>query len=157
MTQSFFIAVIICVIALGVFVYFIFGLNQKPSFESQQTSTLTTSPTAPPVDAKDLKIEDITVGTGQEVKNGDTVLIHYTGTLEDGTKFDSSYDRGEPYETPIGAGVVIKGWDIGVIGMKVGGKRKLTIPASLGYGEQGSGSIPPNATLIFELELMGIK
>ncbi len=104
-----------------------------------------------------LKIEDEKIGTGAEVKSGDTISIHYLGTLENGQKFDSSYDRGTPFETQIGVGQVIKGWDEGVVGMKVGGKRKLTIPPSLGYGDQGAGSIPPNSTLIFEVELMAIK
>lgn len=109
------------------------------------------------MDNQKLKIEDIKVGKGSEVKDGDTVTIHYKGTLEDGTQFDSSYDRKEPFETKIGIGYVIKGWDIGVIGMKVGGKRKLTIPYELGYGKYGSGPIPGFATLIFELELLKIK
>jgi len=106
----------------------------------------------------ELQIEDIKIGTGSAVKSGDTVSINYLGTLEDGTKFDSSYDRNEPFETPIGVGYVIKGWDEGVVGMKVGGKRKLTIPYQLAYGENGiPGAIPAKATLIFEVELMGIK
>jgi FKBP-type peptidyl-prolyl cis-trans isomerase len=108
-------------------------------------------------DIKGLKIEDIKVGTGKEVKNGDTVVIHYLGTLTDGTKFDSSYDRGKPFETQIGTGQVIKGWDLGVVGMKAGGKRKLTIPPELGYGDQAVGSIPANSTLIFEVELIDVK
>lgn len=107
---------------------------------------------------QELIIEDIKKGTGPEVKDGDTVVMHYTGWLEDGTKFDSSHDRDEPFETPIGAGYVIKGWDIGVPGMKVGGKRKLTIPHNLGYGKYGvEPSIPGFATLIFEVELLKIK
>ena len=105
-----------------------------------------------------LQIEDLKTGTGPAVKSGDNIIIHYKGTLTDGTKFDSSYDRGTPFETQIGVGQVIKGWDEGVIGMKVGGKRKLTIPPELGYGASGAGNvIPPNATLIFEVELIGIK
>ncbi len=104
-----------------------------------------------------LKIEDTQAGTGAAVKSGDTIVIHYLGTLTNGTKFDSSYDRGQPLETQIDTGAVIKGWDLGVIGMKVGGKRKLTIPPDLGYGQQGAGDIPPNSTLIFEVELLGIK
>lgn len=105
-----------------------------------------------------LKIEDIKKGEGQEVTSGDTVVMHYKGTLLDGTKFDSSYDRKEPFETRIGVGRVIEGWEIGIPGMKVGGKRKLTIPSILAYGESGAGDvIPPNATLVFEVELLDIK
>ncbi|MBI2026092.1 MAG: FKBP-type peptidyl-prolyl cis-trans isomerase [Candidatus Levybacteria bacterium] len=105
-----------------------------------------------------LKIEEEKIGEGREVKSGDTIVIHYTGTLENGQKFDSSLDRNQPFETQIGVGKVIKGWDEGVIGMKVGGKRRLTIPPGLAYGEQGiQGAIPPNSTLIFELELLEIK
>ncbi len=105
-----------------------------------------------------VKIEDLKEGNGETVTEGDHVVIHYTGWLEDGTKFDSSKDREEPFETPIGVGYVIKGWDIGVVGMKVGGKRKLTIPPELGYGKYGVDPvIPGNATLIFEVELLKIK
>ncbi|HUD44620.1 MAG TPA: FKBP-type peptidyl-prolyl cis-trans isomerase [Patescibacteria group bacterium] len=105
-----------------------------------------------------LVIKDIKVGKGPEVKTGDHVVMHYVGTLEDGTKFDSSYDRDVPFETPIGVGYVIKGWDMGVPGMKVGGKRKLTIPYQLGYGKYGvEPNIPGFATLIFEVELLQIK
>lgn len=105
----------------------------------------------------ELKIEDIKVGTGSFVKSCDTVSIHYLGTLENGTKFDSSYDRNEAFETQIGVGQVIEGWDKGVVGMKVGGKRKLTIPYQMAYGENGYGPIPPKATLIFDVELIAIK
>lgn len=103
-----------------------------------------------------LQIEDLEIGSGQEVKNGDTVSVHYTGTLTDGTKFDSSLDRGEPFSFTVGEGSVIKGWDEGLVGMKIGGKRKLTIPPELGYGDKQAGSIPPNSTLIFEIELLDI-
>ncbi len=103
-----------------------------------------------------LQIEDITPGKGQEVKSGDTVVMHYTGTLENNTKFDSSYDRDEPFITQIGVGHVIKGWDEGVLGMKIGGKRKLIIPPEMGYGSRGVGPIPANSTLIFEMELLEI-
>ena len=103
-------------------------------------------------------IEDIKVGEGAEAKAGDTVSVHYTGWLTNGTKFDSSVDRGTPFEFNLGAGEVIKGWDQGVAGMKVGGKRKLTIPPDLGYGDRGAGAlIPPGATLVFDVELLGIN
>ncbi|MFN7147196.1 MAG: FKBP-type peptidyl-prolyl cis-trans isomerase [Myxococcota bacterium] len=105
----------------------------------------------------DLKIEDLNVGTGTEATKGKTVHVHYVGTLENGTKFDSSRDRGEPFSFQLGAGMVIQGWDQGVAGMKVGGKRKLTIPSHLGYGDRGfPGVIPPRATLIFEVELLKV-
>ena len=108
--------------------------------------------------ASGLKYEDLVVGKGASPKSGDTVSVHYTGWLTDGKKFDSSKDRGQPFQFPIGQGRVIKGWDEGVMTMKVGGKRKLTIPSSLGYGERGAGGvIPPNATLIFEVELLGLN
>ncbi len=110
------------------------------------------------VSALKLEVEDLLVGTGTAVKSGDTVVMNYKGTLKDGTEFDSSYKRGTPFETTIGIGKVIKGWDEGVPGMKKGGKRKLTIPPHLGYGETGAPpNIPPNATLIFEVELLEIK
>lgn len=106
----------------------------------------------------DLKIEELQVGNGAEATAGKVVSVHYTGWLTDGRKFDSSVDRGEPFEFPLGAGQVIQGWDKGVAGMKVGGKRKLTIPPHLGYGERGAGNvIPPNATLVFDVELLGVK
>ena len=100
---------------------------------------------------------DLVEGTGPQPKPGESVRVHYTGWLENGKKFDSSHDRREPLVFPIGRGHVIKGWDEGVGSMKVGGKRKLVIPASLAYGNQGAGGlIPPGATLIFEVELLGI-
>jgi FKBP-type peptidyl-prolyl cis-trans isomerase len=106
----------------------------------------------------DLQIEKLAEGTGPAPKKGDTVRVHYTGWLTDGTKFDSSVDRGRPFEFTLGVGQVIAGWDQGVAKMKVGDKVKLTIPSSLGYGARGAGGvIPPNATLVFEVELLGIK
>lgn len=107
----------------------------------------------------ELMIEDLTVGNGEEAKAGQEVTVHYTGWLLDGgQKFDSSKDRNQPFSFPLGAGHVIKGWDRGVQGMKVGGVRKLTIPASLGYGAYGAGAvIPPNATLVFEVELLAVN
>ena len=109
-----------------------------------------------------LQIEDTKAGTGATPKTGQTCVMHYTGWLYEngakGKKFDSSVDRGEPFEFPIGTGRVIKGWDEGVATMQVGGKRTLIIPPALGYGSRGAGGvIPPNATLIFEVELLGVK
>ncbi|MFH1228232.1 MAG: FKBP-type peptidyl-prolyl cis-trans isomerase [Planctomycetota bacterium] len=105
-----------------------------------------------------LKYIDLTVGTGAEAKPGMNVSVHYTGWLTNGTKFDSSKDRGEPFGFGLGAGQVIRGWDEGVAGMKIGGKRKLIIPSQLGYGSRGAGStIPPNSTLVFEVELLGVQ
>ncbi len=108
--------------------------------------------------ASGLKYVDEVVGTGDLAVAGKTTTVHYTGWLENGKRFDSSVDRGQPFSFPLGAGRVIKGWDEGVQGMKVGGKRKLTIPSELGYGSRGAGGvIPPNATLIFDVELLGVK
>ena len=105
-----------------------------------------------------LVIEELVVGNGAAASAGQNVTVHYTGWLTDGKKFDSSKDRGDPFVFPLGRGQVIRGWDEGVAGMKVGGKRKLTIPPSLGYGARGAGGvIPPNATLVFEVELLGVK
>lgn len=105
-----------------------------------------------------LKYEDLAVGEGDEASAGSTVVVHYTGWLVDGTKFDSSLDRNDPFSFPLGGGRVIRGWDEGVAGMCVGGRRKLTIPPQLGYGAAGAGGvIPPNATLVFEIELLEVK
>lgn len=108
--------------------------------------------------ADGLKYTDDTLGTGTEAQTGKTAVVHYTGWLTDGTKFDSSKDRGQPFSFPLGGGRVIKGWDEGVVGMKVGGKRTLIIPPELGYGARGAGGvIPPNATLKFEVELIDVR
>jgi FKBP-type peptidyl-prolyl cis-trans isomerase FkpA len=110
-----------------------------------------------------LQFQDLVAGTGAEASAGHQVTVHYTGWLQNpdgsaGKKFDSSLDRGQPFAFPLGAGRVIRGWDEGVAGMKVGGKRKLIIPADLGYGSRGAGgAIPPNATLIFDVELLGVQ
>jgi len=105
-----------------------------------------------------LKIDDLVTGDGAEAKSGQMVTVHYTGWLTNGSKFDSSKDRNEPFRFKLGAGQVIRGWDEGVAGMKIGGKRKLTIPPQLGYGARGAGGvIPPNATLVFDVELLDVK
>lgn len=136
---------------------------------TKKSETTTTEPTTKAVDTSstaattsptvtELKIEDLKVGTGAEATAGKKVKVHYTGWLTNGTKFDSSVDRGTPFEFTLGAGQVIQGWDKGVAGMKIGGKRKLTIPSDLGYGATGAGNvIPPNATLVFEVELLGVN
>lgn len=108
--------------------------------------------------ASGLGIEELVLGEGELATSGQTVTVHYTGWLIDGKKFDSSVDRDDPFEFPLGAGRVIRGWDEGVQGMKVGGRRRLTIPPTLGYGARGAGGvIPPNATLVFEVELLGVE
>jgi FKBP-type peptidyl-prolyl cis-trans isomerase len=109
-----------------------------------------------PTDGGTLVIEDLVVGTGATAAAGDVVTVNYVGTLTNGTKFDSSYDKGQPFTFTLGAGRVIAGWDQGLPGMKVGGKRRLTIPPSLGYGSQPYGPIPANSTLVFEVELVSI-
>ncbi len=136
-------------------VYFLFQ-NQKNNKES--TAAISSALTNNNYEIQGMKIEILKEGTGEAAKNGDTVTVHYTGTLEDGTKFDSSRDRGTPFSFILGAGRVIKGWDLGVAGMKIGEQRKLTIPSELAYGDAGTpgGPIPPKATLIFEVELLGI-
>jgi peptidylprolyl isomerase len=140
--------------------------NATLTFEVELIEILPGSPeTATEVDEGDyvttdsgLKYYDFEVGDGASPQDGKPVSVHYTGWLEDGTKFDSSLDRGRPFDFVIGRGQVIRGWDEGVAGMKVGGKRQLVIPAELGYGSSGAGEvIPPNATLIFEVELLNVE
>ena len=130
--------------------------DQSATQPQQTTPTETQTPTQT-ADVTELKIEDLVVGKGVAAKTGDVVTVHYTGWLTDGTKFDSSVDRGQPFQFQLG-GNVIDGWNQGVVGMKVGGKRKLTIPPSMGYGEPGyPPAIPPNATLVFEIEMLKIN
>jgi FKBP-type peptidyl-prolyl cis-trans isomerase len=126
----------------------------EPVGESFKPAAVPADPAAP----TKLEITDDTVGRGKEAKVGDTVRVHYTGTLMNGTKFDSSRDRGEPFAFMLGARQVIAGWDQGVAGMRVGGSRSLTIPPDLGYGARGAGGvIPPNAVLVFEIELLEVR
>lgn len=133
--------------------------DSAPSTNSGQVSSLQATPEASQPIRYDngLIIQDITVGSGKTAENGDTLSANYVGMLENGTVFDNSYDRGQPIEFVLGAGQLIKGWELGLPGMKEGGKRKLTIPPSLGYGDKGAGGIiPPKATLLFEIELVGV-
>lgn len=170
MTKSVFIFIVL-IIAIAVVGWALYNKEQGSRVDGEDT--LITTPTPEPTamgdetqttDAETMTLEggleyqDIKVGDGQEAKPGDTVAVHYTGWLTDGTKFDSSLDRGQPFAFTIDAGMVIKGWDMGVQGMKIGGKRKLTIPPDLAYGERGAGgTIPPGATLVFEVELLAIQ
>jgi peptidylprolyl isomerase len=147
---------------------------QSVTTEATPTTTPTTTPVNPPISAmcgnqpaantglkdsqvKELKKEDVKIGSGAEAITGKAVVVNYIGRLANGTKFDASCDRGQPFSFALGTGGVIQGWDQGVVGMKVGGQRRLIIPSSLGYGEQGRGSIPPNAALIFDVELLEVK
>ncbi len=142
----------LCLVSLLMVATFAFG-QAKPD-----TSAPTKVTGKPVTTASGLKYWDIKVGTGATATSGHTVRVHYTGWLTTGKKFDSSVDRGEPFSFKLGAGEVIKGWDEGVAGMKVGGKRQLQIPPELGYGQRGAaGVIPPNATLIFDVELLGVQ
>lgn len=141
-------------LALVVAIIFYFGFYSKLQKPTEQPVTNNNQQ----MTSNGLKIEDIKVGDGAEAKTGNTVSVNYVGTLTNGTKFDSSYDRGTPFNFTLGQGQVIQGWEKGILGMKVGGKRKLTIPPLLAYGEKGAGNvIPPNSTLVFEVELLEVK
>jgi len=157
------IGAVVIAVAGAVFYFLMRGPSSvPPGGEAAQNPPATEAPSAaqtslaaepvPPV--TELKIEDERIGTGAEAQSGLTVRVNYIGTLTDGTKFDSSYDRGQPLAFPLGQNLVIPGWEKGLIGMKVGGKRKLTIPPSMAYGSAGKGTIPPDATLIFDVELL---
>ncbi len=146
---------VMVVLAVGAFFYF---YRLKPAEQAVQETSPSTGSGQGGDKVQDLVKEDLVVGTGTEAIPGKKVTVHYTGTLTNGQKFDSSLDRGQPFTFNLGSGQVIQGWDIGVAGMKVGGKRKLTIPPHLGYGERGAGAaIPPNATLLFEVELLKVE
>jgi FKBP-type peptidyl-prolyl cis-trans isomerase len=129
--------------------------KSTPASSPNEASSAATGPKTDPVTA--LKIEDVQKGTGEAAVAGKTVTVHYTGWLANGTKFDSSVDRKQPFKFKLGAGQVIPGWDQGVSGMLVGGKRRLTIPPSLGYGARGVGPIPPDSTLQFDVELLAVQ
>lgn len=170
MSRNLIVFLVVCFLALGSVI--VFSLNQKndnkaqnnsqvlSEFDQEQpgASDLTTPTMTNQTEVKELIIDDIKIGTGAAVQNGNTAEVHYSGTFLDGRKFDSSYDRSQTFSFEVGAGNVIRGWDEGLIGMKVGGKRKLTIPSDLAYGERGApGAIPPNTPLLFEIELISVK
>ena len=135
----------------------ILGMATMAAGNAETNASPTKVTGKPTSTASGLQYWDIVAGTGATAVAGKTVTVHYTGWLTDGKKFDSSLDRGQPFMFPLGAGRVIKGWDEGVAGMKIGGKRQLRIPPELGYGARGAGAlIPPNATLIFDVELLGV-
>jgi len=166
---NFIIFFVLLAVVGGVYYWFIVAKHQPGEALVAANTTTTAASMAAAISANQggdliegpsgLKYAILKNGTGQAAKNGDEVLVHYTGTLEDGAKFDSSRDRNKPFNFVLGQGQVIKGWDLGVLGMKIGEVRKLIIPSSLGYGEQGTpgGPIPPNANLIFEVELLGVS
>lgn len=144
-------------IAFGFLALLLTGLTLIMIYSKDQTSQQNVQSTPSPTPGE-LKVEDEVVGKGAVAENGKKLTVNYIGTLTDGTKFDSSYDRGEPFTFTLGKGEIIKGWDQGLIGMKVDGERKLIIPPELAYGDQGAGSqIPPNSTLIFEIELLKVE
>ena len=161
MSKSIFIFTIL-VVFVGIAVWFVVQKTKEVS-ETAISPTPTSTPEPMPETGKPIQydngliVQDIVVGTGKTAANGDTLSAHYIGKLENGTVFDESYDRGQPLQFVLGAGELIKGWDIGLGGMKEGGKRKLIIPPELGYGARGAGNaIPPNATLLFEIELVSV-
>lgn len=153
------LTVIISIILVFGFYFLLESQKENKTQESKQAQEMIPESNKNQDLSPDLQIEVVEQGEGEEVKGGENIAVHYTGTLEDGTKFDSSLDRGKPFVFTLGIGQVIKGWDMGILGMKVGEKRKLVIPPELGYGKTGTpgGPIPPDATLIFEVELLSIN
>jgi FKBP-type peptidyl-prolyl cis-trans isomerase FkpA len=143
------------VLAVLLVLAWIFVMNRSNS-DDQAAAAAGSESGQEQVEGAELGIEDVKIGSGAEARAGQTVAVHYVGTLEDGTKFDSSRDRGEPFTFTLGAGQVIQGWELGVSGMREGGVRNLVIPPELGYGERDLGAIPPNSTLYFEVELITI-
>lgn len=164
---NFIIFFVLLAIVGGVYYWLTIPKNQPEETLSVATTATTTTTTTANINQvnksiegpEGLKYEILRPGQGQEAKNNDEVLVHYVGTLENGLKFDSSRDRDKPFNFVLGQGQVIKGWELGILGMKVGEVRKLIIPANIGYGEKGTpgGPIPPNAILIFEVELLGVS
>lgn len=149
----------IIVLALAAILYFAFDYRSKTGEMPSAPGEIISQPNVKTMGTSELKIETLRPGTGEGAKNGDTVSVHYVGTLADGRKFDSSRERGEPFSFKLGSGLVIQGWEKGILGMKTGETRRLTVPPELGYGARGAagGSIPPNATLIFEVEMLKIN
>lgn len=146
------------VAGIGFFIYQTWFVTESGEEAQEQVEEQEQEQEVVEDDIPELEVEVLIEGEGEQAESGDSVSVHYTGTFTDGTKFDSSLDRGAPFVFTLGAGEVIMGWDLGVQGMQIGEKRKLTIPSDLAYGPEGrSGSIPPNATLIFEVELLKIN
>lgn len=170
MSKALGITVGVVIVAAAV-AYFMFDYRNKSADADRRAERQTVPPPATPMENTsgdkrsepeerfiDMKVDILRPGSGEGAKAGNTVTVHYTGTLETGQKFDSSRDRGEPFSFKLGAGAVIRGWDAGLVGIKVGEKRRLTVPPELGYGSRGAGAIiPPNATLIFEVEMLTIR
>jgi FKBP-type peptidyl-prolyl cis-trans isomerase len=164
------IMIVLGIIAFGAFALIFFGNFGAPKKLDEEVGGIKTEQEEPQIGFEEieqidemmtvekLQIEDIIIGEGKEATTGAKITVNYAGTLTDGTKFDSSFDRDEPFTFVFGVGQVIPGWDEGLVGMKVGGKRKLTIPSDMAYGEAGAGDvIPPNSTLIFEVELLEVE
>lgn len=166
MSKSVFIFTILVVFVVIMIWFIIQKTSEVNKLIETPATTAVFTPTSTPTPAANepirydngLIVQDLVVGSGKIAANGDTLNAHYVGMLENGTKFDSSYDRGQPIQFVLGSGQLIKGWELGLIGMKEGGKRKLIIPPDLGYGAKGTGNIiPPNATLVFEIELISVQ